>query len=75
MATVVVGMKALWDSGATDIIIKREKTKPYEFKISYNKVEYSNSAGTYFTTHYVKAPFFIPELSSSKIISLSLLHQ
>ena len=34
----------------------------------YNRVEYSTADGVYFTTHYIKLPFCIPEFSSSKII-------
>ena len=35
----------------------------------YNKVEYKTVAGMYCTTHDVKVPFCMPELSSSKIIN------
>ena len=34
-----------------------------------NKVEYITAAGMYCTTHDIKVPFFMPELSSSKIIN------
>ena len=34
-----------------------------------NKVEYSTAAGVYCTTHDVKVPFCMPELSRSKIIN------
>ena len=34
-----------------------------------NKVEYSTSAGMYFTTYDVKVHFCMPEISSSKIIN------
>ena len=33
------------------------------------KVEYSTAAGTYCTTHDVKLPFCIPDISISKIIT------
>ena len=50
-------------------MIKRKYTKPYERKIISNKMEYSAGAGPYFTTYGVKVPLFMPEFSSSKIIS------
>ena len=34
-----------------------------------NEVEYSTAAGVYCTTHDVKVPFCMPEVSSSKIIN------
>ena len=35
----------------------------------YNKLEYSTAAGVYCTAHDFKAPFCMPEFSSSKIIN------
>ena len=49
--------------------MKIQHTNHYESKMWSNKVEYSNAAGVYFTTHDVKVPFFTLELSSSKIIN------
>ena len=43
--------------------------KPYEPKICSNNVEYSTAVGMYCTVHDAKVPFFMPEFSSSKIIS------
>ena len=48
-------------------MIKRRHTKHYECKMWSNRVEYSTANGVYCTTHDVKVPFCIPELSSSKI--------
>ena len=62
------GLKYLWDSGATDSMIKIRHTKYYELKIWSNKVEYSTATGFYCTAHDVKVPLFVPELSRSKII-------
>ena len=50
-------------------MIKRRHTNHYERKMWSNKVEYSNAAGVYFTTRDVKVPFFMLELSRSKIIN------
>ena len=68
-ATIISGLTCLWDSGATDIIIKKKHTKPDERKMSSNKVECSTAAGTYSKTHDIKVPFFMPDFSRSKIIS------
>ena len=59
----------LWDIGATDTMIKRQYTNPYDCKRRSNKVEYSTVAGPYCMTHDVKVPLFVPEFSGSKIIS------
>ena len=59
----------MWDSGATDSMIKIQHTKNYEHKIWSNRVEYSTAAGVYCSTHDVKVPFCIPEFSGSKIIN------
>ena len=37
--------------------------------MQYNKVDYSTASDMYCTTHDVKVPFCIPELSISKIIN------
>ena len=50
-------------------MIKRQRTKHYERNMRSNKLEYSNAAGVYCTTHGVKVSFCIPELSSRKIIN------
>ena len=68
-ATTVSGVSFLWDSGATDIMIKIRRTQYYECKMRSNKVEYITADGVYCTTHYVKVPFYMPEFSSSKIIN------
>ena len=67
-AMVVAGIKCLWDSGATNSTIKRKYTEYYECRMRFNKVEYSTAAGLYFTTHNIKLPFFMSEISSIKII-------
>ena len=67
-ATTVAGLTCLWDSGATDSMIKIKHTKYYKLKMQYNKVEYSTAAGLYFKTHYIKVHFCMPEFSSIKII-------
>ena len=46
-ATVVVGLTCLWDSGATNSMIKRRHTNYYERKMRPNIVEYSTAAGVY----------------------------
>ena len=68
-ATIVAGITCLWDSGATNIMIKRRHTKHYERNMTSNKVEYITAAGMYCTTHDIKVPFFMPEFSRSKIIN------
>ena len=47
---------------------KIKHTKYYEHKMRYNKVEYGTATGLYCTTHDVKVPFSMTELSRSKII-------
>ena len=47
ISTTVSGITFLWDSGATDIMIKIKHTKYYERKMRYNKLEYSTAAGLY----------------------------
>ena len=68
-ATDFSGLICLWDSGATNRMLKILHTKHYERKIQSNKVDYITTAGVYFTTHDVKVPFFMTEFSSSKIIN------
>ena len=68
-ATTVSGLTVLWYSGATDSMIKIRHINNYERKMRYNKVKYSIAAGIYCNTHDVKVPFFMLELSSSKIIN------
>ena len=69
MATNVAGLICVWDSVATNSMIKRKHTKYHERKMRSNKVEYSTAAGVYCMTPDVKVPFFIPGFSSSKIIN------
>ena len=64
----ISGLTCLWYSGATDSIIKKKHTRPYERIMNSNKVEYSMVAGPYFMIHNVKMPFCMPDFSSSKII-------
>ena len=56
-ATVVAGLTCLWDSGATDSMIKIRHNKHYERKMRSNRVEYGTAADVYCTTHYVKVTF------------------
>ena len=68
-ATTVDGLTCLWDSGATDSMLKRRQTKHYERNIRSNKVEYSTASGMYCTANGVKVPFCMPKISSRKIIN------
>ena len=72
-STIVSGMTYIWDSGATNIMIKSKHNNIYERRIRSNKVKYSTDAGLYVTAHDVKLPFWMPEFSGSKII-LHLFH-
>ena len=63
-ATIISGLIVLWDIGATYRMIKRQHTKPYKYKISSNKVEYSTAAEPYCTTHDFKVQFFMPGFNS-----------
>ena len=54
---LISGLTCLWYIGANNIMIKRRHTKPYDRKMCSNKVEYSTSVGTYYTTHDSKLPF------------------
>ena len=67
-AFIIYGLKCLWDSGSTAIIIKRRKTKPYKCTMLPNKVEYSTSIGPYCTVHNVKVIFCMPKFSTINII-------
>ena len=68
-ATIVASIKCLWDSGATDSMIKIRHTKNYERKMWSKKVENSTAAGVYWNTHDVKVPFCMPEFSIRNIIN------
>ena len=48
-------------------MINCKHINPYKSKLRADKVEYSKSSGLYTTTHDVKVPFIILEISSSKI--------
>ena len=67
--TTVAGLICLWDRGATNRTTKRRHNKNYERKMRSDKVEYSTAVGLYFTTHDVKVPFCMTELSRSRIIN------
>ena len=47
----VAGIKFLWGTGATNVMIKIRHVKYYERNMWSNKVEYSTAAGVYCTTH------------------------
>ena len=68
-ATAIDGITCLWDSRYTNIMIKIKINKYYEHKMQSNKIEYSTAAGVYCTTHDVKVPFCMLEVSISKIIN------
>ena len=70
-ASIIDCLKYLLGSIATNSMIKRKHTKPYERKMRSNNLEYSTSTGPYCTTHDINVPFFMLEFSISKII----LHQ
>ena len=55
--TIIAEFTCLWDSGATNIMIKRKHTEHYDLIMRSNTVEYSTSAGLYCTTHDVKVAF------------------
>ena len=59
----------LWDSGATNRMIKRRHTKPSKQNMHSNKLEYITAAGPYYMIHDVKVSFCIPEFSIRKIKS------
>ena len=46
-AKIIAGLTCLWDSRATDVMIKRRHTKPYEIKIRSKKVKCSTDVGPY----------------------------
>ena len=68
ISMMVDGLTCLWNSGATESMIKIKHTKYYGRKKRSNKLEYSTAAGLCCKTHDNKVPFFMPELSSSRII-------
>ena len=68
-ATIVSGPTCLWDSGATNSMIKRRHTKHYERNMRSNKVEYNTDAGVYCTINDVKVTFWISELSIIKVMN------
>ena len=60
-------LTCLWDSGATNRMIKCDTITLNSARCVPIKVEYSTAAGPYCTTHDGKVPFFMLEFSSSKI--------
>ena len=59
----------MWDSGATNIMIKRKHINHFYSKPRSDKFEYSTAAGPYKTKNDVKVPFRMSELSIRKIIT------
>ena len=57
----------LWDSRASNFMIKRKHVKPYKAKLRSNKTENNTDSSTYWTKHAVKVPFFIVVFLSRKI--------
>ena len=53
----------MWDSKATNRMIKSWYIKLYDRNMRPDKVEYNISSGPYCTTHDVKVPFCMPEFS------------
>ena len=56
-STLVDVITFQWDIWATNSMIKRKHTKPYECKMQSNKVEYSIFSGLYWKTYGVKVIF------------------
>ena len=44
-STIIDGLTCLWDIGYTNRMIKMRQTKPYNWNMSYNKVEHSTASG------------------------------
>ena len=65
--TLNSGLTCLWDSGATNIMIKHKHINPYESKLTANKVKYSTDDGLYKTTYDMKVPFSMPCFFSRKL--------
>ena len=57
METIIARLKHMWGVRATNIMIKRRNPKPNKCKICSNKVEYSTSAGPYYTMRGAKVQF------------------
>ena len=67
-ATMFSVLTWLWDSGDTNIMIKRWHTKPYKINMHCNRVEYSTFEGQYCTTCDAKVSLGMPEFCSINII-------
>ena len=65
---MIYGLPFLWGNVATNIMIKRQHTKPYEYNMRSNKAECSTAEGLYCTRYGIKVPICILEFSRSKII-------
>ena len=63
------GITLLWDSGATNRMIKRKNMIIYKSKLRANKFKYNTDAELYTTTHNVKVPFLMLEISIINIIT------
>ena len=67
--TLNSGLTLLWDSEATNRMVKRNHINPYNTKLMDNKDKYSTYDGWYKTTHDVKVTFRMSEFSFRKIIT------
>jgi hypothetical protein len=66
----VAGLSCLWDTGASDSMVKKSFVRKFREKFHKNKQEYDTAGGTYTTSNYdVKIDFTMPEFSASKIIT------
>ena len=66
--TIIAGLTCLWDSVNNGSTIKKQHNKPYHHKLHPNTLDYSTASGSYYTTHDVKMPSFMPDFYSIKII-------
>ena len=62
-------MKYIWDSGATNGMIKMKYTKSYDWNMCFNKVGYITNTTLSWKSHDVKGKICVLDFSISKIIS------
>ena len=65
----VSGLTCLWDSGASDSMIKKSYVRKLQEKFRKNKQEYDTAAGIYTSNYDVKVDFMLTEFSTSKLIT------
>ena len=65
----MAGLICLWDSGASDSMIKKLYVRKLLEKFRKNKQEYDTAAGIYTSNYEIKIDFMLAEFSTKKLIT------